>query len=64
MALIYRVVGLLDECVPQLLQDVVEFGIIFRWNLNPSKDLPNIWKTRGVSGTKAWQGMRKGEEFC
>jgi len=42
MALIYRVVGLLDKYVPQRLQDVVEFGIVFRWNLNPSKNLPNI----------------------
>lgn len=42
MTLIYRVVSFLDERVPQLLQDVIEFGTVFRWNLNPSKNLPDI----------------------
>lgn len=53
MTLIDRVIGFFNESVPDLLQDTVEFGILFRWNLNPCKNLPNILKTREVSGTKA-----------
>lgn len=53
MTLIYRVVSFFDESVPDLLQNVIELDIIFRWNLNPSKDLANILGMCGVSGTKA-----------
>lgn len=42
MTSIYRIVGFLDESEPQLPQGVIEFGIIFRWNLNPSKNLADI----------------------
>ena len=42
MTLIHHVVGFFYECVSQLLQGVIEFGIIIRWHLNTSKNLPNI----------------------
>jgi len=42
MTLIYRVIGFFDISVPDLLQNFVEFGTIFRWNLNPSKNLADI----------------------
>ena len=42
MALIYRIIGFFDETVPDLFQNVIEFGIIFRWNLDSGKNLPNI----------------------
>jgi len=42
MTLIHRIVGFLDERIPQLLQSVIEFGIVLGWNLNPGKNLSNI----------------------
>ena len=52
MTLIYRVTGFLNESVSNLFQNSVEFDIIFRWNLDPSKDLPNILKIHEVRETK------------
>jgi len=42
MTSIYRIVGFLNERIPQLPQDAIEFGIILRRNLNPSKNLADI----------------------
>ena len=53
MTLIYRVIGFFDESIPDLLQNAIKFDIIFRWNLNPSKNLPDILEMCRVSGTKA-----------
>jgi hypothetical protein len=52
MTLIYRVTGFFNENVSDLFQNSVEFDIIFRWNLDPSKNLPNILKIHEVSETK------------
>jgi hypothetical protein len=52
MTLVYRVTGFLNENVTDLSQNSVEFDVIFRWNLDPSKNLPNILKIREVSKTK------------
>lgn len=45
MTLIYCVISFFDESVPDLLQNVIEFIIIFGWDLNASENLADVLDT-------------------